>query len=612
MLSYLPDIHELCGLAGLAATLVLFVVLGSAVSPSRTLPEIRLAAGWGIACLVLTLWGTLTAWPLWLPAAGLTCGALVCLAWPGCRQRTDGWAALGRVLLLTLPLWLLMLSERPSQIDTWLNLLPNAAYLFDHDVLPAAHGPASYSFLPLAPYDTQFVAYLTSLASGAFADSAMAWFNIALLCAAGLLLARALAGTEGKPPWWACAAGLLLVAPLNPGFVPRFFLSSYGEPSLAVTMLFAVWLAAELLSDLAAGVLWPRSIMPLALVLVALVNIKQSGIGSLAAIAIGMLFLAVTDPAIPRRRAHVVVVALAPALLMYLLWRGFVLSSGLADAELKPLPFAEWNWALLPQIIVAIAEAMFRAATFFLCAAAMLVFAARSGNRLLRLIACVVVLFNGFLLFTYIAHFPAVMAMNAHSFFRYNTQVSLLVMLGLVVALRSAVAERLKHMQGIRYAAVAAVVLIVLLPFATFSQLRFDHDTPQPELWRLAHAAAAYVRPNDQLALILPNDTDDSVGSLLRGVLLFTPPRRPGLDFRVDTGDSADALNAAAAAGYRLALVTCTPAGIADVPVGVAAMLQHDGDGWHPLQTWPWPSSLRRQHFAALLARGPLCAGPRP
>ena len=72
-----------------------------------------------------------------------------------------------------------MLSVWPSQIDTWLNLLPNAAYLFDHDRLPTAPLPPSYSFLPVAPYNTQFADYLASLASGGFADGAMGLFNAA-------------------------------------------------------------------------------------------------------------------------------------------------------------------------------------------------------------------------------------------------------------------------------------------------------------------------------------------------------------------------------------------------------------------------------------------------
>ena len=197
-LPYLPDLHDIRGMAGFAISLLLFFALGSAVTPRRTLPEIQLTTGWGLVCVVLTVWGVLTPWSLQLPAAALGLAAIAWLARPGWRVRTGLWVtrstalgtSFGRILLLTLPLWLVMLSVRPSQIDTWLNLLPNAAYLFDHAVLPTAHGPPSYSFLPVAPYNSQFAAYIASLASSSFADSAMSFLNIALLCAAGLLFAR--------------------------------------------------------------------------------------------------------------------------------------------------------------------------------------------------------------------------------------------------------------------------------------------------------------------------------------------------------------------------------------------------------------------------------------
>ncbi len=304
MLSYLPNAHELSGAAGLAVTLLLFLALGGAATPRRTWPEFQLAAGWGVACLGFTAWGVLTPWSLRWPAAALGLAGAAWLAWAGWRKRLGTWAALSRMLLLTVPLWLVMLSVWPSQIDTWLNLLPNAAYLFDHDRFPDALLPPSYSFLPVAPYNTQFADYLASLTSGSFADGAMGLFNVALLCGGALLLARAVAATaEGVPPWWACAAGLLLAGPLNPGFVPRFFVSPYGETPLAVTTLFAVSLAAEMLGDLARGVAWPRSIAPLALILAALVNTKQSGIGLVVPIGVSMLVLAWADPAVNRRRA---------------------------------------------------------------------------------------------------------------------------------------------------------------------------------------------------------------------------------------------------------------------------------------------------------------------
>jgi hypothetical protein len=234
-------------------------------------------------------------------------------------------------------------------------------------------------------------------------------------------------------------------------------------------------------------------------------------------------------------------------------------------------------------------------------------------GRLLGLIAGVIVLFNGFLLFTYIAHFPAPWALEAHSYFRYNTQISLLLMLGLVVGLRPWIAAWMTaHQEWAAQAGRAAVGIVLLAPIAGAPLLRFDLDTPQPELRRLAHAAATYLAPGDRVALLLPRDFEDSIGSFMRGVLLFTPPRHPDLDFHIETSMSAATLPAVAAAGYRLAVLSCAPPGIDGVSAGDAAILQARQDGWRVLQAWAWPEQMRQRQFAGMLARDPLCAGPRP
>ena len=174
----------------------------------------------------------------------------------------------------------------------------------------------------------------------------------------------------------------------------------------------------------------------------------------------------------------------------------------------------------------------------------------------------------------------------------------------------------------------AAVVLILVLPVALVRSLRFDLEPPQPTLWQLGRQAARDILPDDRardggaplaqspkgrapssrLALLVPGDTDDAVGSMLRGVLLFTPPRRPALDIRTETNADAPTLDAMAAAGYRLALVTCTPGGLDGIPPQVAAMLRFADGGWRVLDAWPYPDWPKHVHFAALLARGPVCA----
>jgi hypothetical protein len=621
MAAFLPDLHNLLGLAGVAAALALFLLLGAMTTAAGTFPEIQIVAGWGLTCLVLTAWTVLTPATAKIPLTGLALVALLGLARKRWRDRIGSLAGVGRLLLLSLPMWLVLLPLRPAEIDTWLNLLPNAAYLYDHGMLPTDARPPSHSFLPAAPYNTQFVAYIASVVSGSFADAAMALFNVALLCASGLLLARVIAGRGAALSWPACAMGLLLAIPLNPGFVPRVFFASYGEATLAVATMFAVWIAIDVVADLARGTVWPRATTALALILAALVNIKQSGVGELLSVGLPLLAVALVHPRIPVRRGLVVgAAALLPALLLALAWRVFV-EQAFVGGELKPLPFAAWNFSLLPTILGAMLRIAVQKATLFVLIAAALGVAVWQCRRdpwsrrglLFMLTAGVVVLFNGFLVVTYVVHFPAGMAADAHSYFRYASQLSLVVILALTVAARPFAAYWLTKVPArARYAGAAAIVLVLAIPPAIAGMLRYDLGQPQPLLWDLGHRAAAEIHPGDRLALLVPGDVYDSVGSMLRGVILFTAPRRPGLDIQTRTEADPGTLEAAASAGYTLALISCTPAGLDGVPPGVAALLRHVGDGWRLVQAWPYPADIAHWRFAALLARAPLCAVQPP
>jgi riboflavin transporter FmnP len=612
MQPYIPDLPDLMGLAGLFIVLVMFVAIG-ALFAGRQAPEASLVAGWGLTAIVLTVWGVLTPASMRIPLAGLALVALAGLALPAVRR----WDGVGRMAVLTLPFWLVMLPAWPSQVDTWLNLLPNAAYLFDHDMLPRQDRPPAWSFIPVAPYNTQFVAYAASVVAGRLIPNAMALFNLALLAAAGLLLARVLAGREkGTPPWWAVACGLGLAIALNPGFVPRTFLAGYGETPLAVCAMFAIWLAADALRDMAEGRA-PRAGVALALVLAALVNVKQSGIGLLVPIGASFLALAVTHPAIPWRRGTAIVAAiLAPSILLWLIWRGYALTSFEAG-ELRPRRFGDWNFALLPTILGSALRTIVQKATFYLCLIAVVVGAVLTWRRsprsweatLLALIVGTAFLYNGFLLFTYIAHFPPEMARNAHSYFRYSGHLSLLVMLGLSIWLRPLAEQAVMRLGGrARIAAGSAVVAALIFPVAITPMLRFDLQVPQPAAFALAPRIAAHLPPDARLALLVPGDPFDATGSLVRGALLFLDPRRPNLDVRTVNRADAETLAAAHRDGYGFALITCTPPGLMDIPSGVAALVRRETEGWSLVDSWPWPADLSGQRFGALLEYSAFCA----
>ena len=245
---------------GLAVTWVVAIILlpaGAAVVGPRMPPEVQIGAGWGALCLLLTAWGVLVPFTLAVPAAAYVVLSLSVLAFRSRRPRAPAWMTLGRLTLLALPLWLVMAPIQPSQPDTWLNLLPNAVYLVDWGQLPTALSPPSHSFLPAAPYNTQFLSYMGGLLWPDYPAAGMSLTNALVLLATSLLFARVLIlpslTSDRVLPWGAIAGGMVLATLLNPGFVPRYHLSAYGETALAVTAVITAWLLISAQGEIAAG-----------------------------------------------------------------------------------------------------------------------------------------------------------------------------------------------------------------------------------------------------------------------------------------------------------------------------------------------------------------------
>ena len=121
-----------------------------------------------------------------------------------------------------------------------------------------------------------------------------------------------------------------------------------------------------------------------------------------------------------------------------------------------------------------------------------------------------------------------------------------------------------------------------LAPVAFAERLRFDIEMPQPLVWNLAGELKPYLQDGDRLAMLLPGDGGE-IGQLLGDYLASVPPRRHGLDIlRRNTADPAT-LDAAAAAGYGLAVISCTPQGLVGLPAGMAALVRHDTEGWRKM-----------------------------
>jgi hypothetical protein len=615
--SYFPQLSDLLAVLVTWAIGAVLLLAGSGLTGNRIDPEVQIAAGWGALCLLLTGWGVFLPLSLRISAIGFAFAAFGVLLLPVLRPSAGAWGALGRLLVVSLPLWLVMAPIRPSQPDTFLNLLPNALYLVDYGRLPTATMPPSSSLLPAAPYNTQFLSFLGSLLEPDYPASGMSLTNMLLQLVAALAMARAL---SRKPPATApasglLAVGLLLTTLLNPGFVPRIHFAAYGEAALAAMAVLAARLFIVSQGELAARDR-PAQLWPLALVLAAIVNIKQTGFGLVAALAGAGLISAWTERGIPRAAAlRVIALAVLPAICLYVIWRYHVAHAGVP--ELTPLPFAEWHWISLWATAASAAQVIYGKPTYFACVAIALLMLPllllRQGwtptTRLLMFNAVLFACYNMFIFLTYIAAFPNQMSLEAHSYFRYNTHLSLVLVLTLALAARDLGAAAWLRRERFRLASAAVLVFAILAPIAFVKRLRFDLDMPQPLVWDLAKRVSGYLKDDDRLALLLPGD-NDSVATMMAGVLADTPPRRLRLDLlHRNTADSAT-LDDVARLGYPLALISCTPEGWQGLPSSEAVLLRYGPNGWNVLAAWPYPANTAKQRWQHILAWGPLCRRP--
>ncbi|HUH84865.1 MAG TPA: hypothetical protein VLX85_09645, partial [Stellaceae bacterium] len=524
----IPSWGELAGWGGVLVATLIFIGGGRLLTAGRAAPELALIAGWGFACFTLTFWGVLAPWSMTWPALPLAAMGLLGflpLRAPGAL----GWRGLFRIVAVSLPLLAVMASARPSLPDTFLNLLPNAAYLFDHARFPA-DGP-SHSLLPGAPYNMQLAAFVAGLLTPAFPANAMIAFNIVLQLATALLLARLVEGDDTRAPsWGATAAGLLLATLINPGFVTRYDLSAYSEPSVTVATACAGWLAARATAALAERRAAATDLVLLALTLAALVNIKQDSVALAAAVVASGAALALLQGVGRRRALALLLLAAVPAALLYLAWRWYVLTH-LPAGELKLLPVAQWQFDLIPDILRSMVGVLLEKAYFSLAVVAALVALAwrwrRRGldlpTRVAALFAGVAILYNAALFFTYIAHFDNQIGASAHSYFRYNSHLGLLLMLALTLLARASLVERGWTLrQGWRRGAAGLTLGLALAsPIAFFGLVRFDLEPAQQRAWVLADYARLALDRDPRLIVVLPGD-DGSLQTMLDALIRFT------------------------------------------------------------------------------------------
>ncbi|MBV8651287.1 MAG: hypothetical protein JO255_07455, partial [Alphaproteobacteria bacterium] len=496
------------------------------------------------------------------------------------------------------------------------NFLPNAVYLYDHGFFPADDRAHAFAIWPAFPYNAQLATYLATLFLPEFPPGALTLFNILLQIMAGLFLARVLQSPSdplgAAPSWGACAGGLLLATVLNPGFVPRIDFTSYAEPALTVVVALLGWLGVRILGDRTLARPSGPSFVLFALLLIALVNIKQVGIVLGFGVVASLVVLALADRHLARLSTVLAFVAsCVPALALYGVWRAYVLTH-FQSGELKLLPPAMWDFSFLPTTFTSMLQEIAEKPVYFgilaIVVALALWLVRRDGlterSRLLLLIIGLFLIYNAFLVLIYVIHMGPVAGEAAHSYFRYMTHLSLLIVSALTLVARDWWEERRSEGSLLIWRRIlppVAVAVALIMPIVFVKRLRFDLQMPQPLIWDLAHNVASQLNDGDKLALLLPGDNgSDSI--MLRAALELTPPRVRDLDV-YDVTQVEGGLAAAVERGYTWALVSCLPS--ADPPE--AALMSYDGSTWHVNADWPYPAVKPKERWTTVLTAGPVC-----
>jgi hypothetical protein len=601
-----PTILDLFGWAGTAFAALVFVGLGRIVSRGRAAPEAALVAGWGAAAFVLTLWGVARMTTMRPLAIALAALGIVALVLPRVRLGASEWLSLLRIGLLALPFFAVLASARPSEPDTFLNILPNAAYLYDHGFFPGAGRAPDPSYLPVAPYNLQIAGFFAGLVTPGFPANGLIAFNFVLLVAMGLFLARLVAGSEeggALPSWGAASLGLLLATGLNPGFVPRYDIAGYDELPEAAALLLAAWFALRAQAARAKGESAAPSVALLAASLAALVEVKQDGVVLAASVLLAAAATALAARAHARRAIADLALAALPAAVLFAAWRWYV-ARHMPQGELVFHAPGSWSAAALPAMFQSMLRTIAQKFPFYALLAAVAgaaLWRARQkldlAARLGLFAALVFLLYSAGLVVSYLGVFTPEMAVDAHSYFRYSTHLSLLVMAGAVLMLR----ERWPALGTGRRAVAAGLALVTLVtPVALLRFLRFDLEPPDLRAWELARAAAPYLDDGARVALVLPGD-NGSVAAMLGVALRDTGARRKKLDLTSVDDAGRATFDRLAADGYDTAILSCTPE-------GGGVLLRHGADGWRMAAEWRYAPAPRGR-WSHVLAYAPLCLG---
>ena len=516
--SFLPEPTQWVGFGATLLTFLMLAGLGSIRGISDDLPGLPILIGWSVLTVVLTIVGVFTPWaftPFFWGLAAISVFSMVIMI----KHTSVSLMPLLPIFVLGAPLLLVMAGKVPSEVDSFTHWLPNGLYIVENDAFLRANRPESRSVYPGFPYNVTYLFLAASRFAGEFVENAIILFNVTWLLLFAALLAWLLRRSGAVPSgnaWKLAAFALLCATILNPVFVRRIWLTSYPDTSTSIVVAFAgiagwLWIEAMVHKDRSEV----AKALAFALLLTLLINIKQANLVLVVALVTATGMVVLRDHAAPfstyLKRLPVII---GLPLILYFSWR-YYLTDVTSLNENKMLPFADWPFEQLPDLLRKMGVVVYRKALYFALGLGLLVWGLRvwigrpksSFDRLAIIVGATFVGYNLFLLLIFVAHF------NGHpqSYWRFNTHIGFLIFATTVYRLGLAYhrhGERLKPgvVTGLKKVATALVIIVPLLELGLANYWRFDLEIPKPLLREAGRELAARLPADARIAAIVPGD----------------------------------------------------------------------------------------------------------
>jgi len=614
MTGYFSNFIEHSGqFSALVSVLTLWLgltALGAFVSGPKRLTEAAPLYGWAVLSIVFMLGGIFTRISFSAMSVGLAAAAIPA----GIIAYRRGGALLPhgfhRTLILLLPLLILVSAMVGSQWDEFSHWLITPRLLLEMDILPTNAEASRGSSLLAYPYGWTFINYAASRLAGRLLENAGALSNVLLLITFAMLVVRLIGegiGLEREkniPSWTLCAIGGLLAIPFNPTFAQKVALTAYADTPTAVALAFAAFLGWKMLDALSRQETKEavRISLSMGLVLLVLVNMKQATFVLFVLVVCSVLLVGLRDSKINfRDLLRTLPGMILPPLIIFFLWRYYV-SQELTGKEFIIRPFSGWFIDDLPQILGRMLIVLSKKGLYLALLLVVSGFAVRGLirmktplDRLAVITGGVMLGYNAFLLFSYVAAFGKYEALHAASMWRYNMHLGLsgvaFAAYGGSLLWKSAGENHWTR----RIPAVLPIILIVAAPFIFANKLRFDKVLPVPHYRQVSRDLTEILNPGDRL---LNMDLEGSGESGIIARFELGGDIYLGTTSAYHAQEVADLLKTFNNIKFtHLLLHSITPALLKalgmDLPEDGSYLLKKDGNGsWIILKHWPYPEGF--------------------